>query len=174
MKYFQYHFLFEINQKTFNGIFGKLGFQMFWSILNLIWFGPQFWSINIKSRLIWIMIFRQNSVIQAILFWVALESEKCTPYSKHHYTWLKCLIYLLDLKQCQDILGDFYSTNAWGKKPAKNLFMSFCTIFWYVILGWYHNNLLMKIKLKQTSYWSKFLKQVFFSVKKVNYIFIPK
>ena len=31
---------------------------------------------------------------------------------------------------------------------VKNLFMSFCTIFWYVILGWW------KIG-KQTSYWSK-------------------
>ena len=27
-----------------------------------------------------------------------------------------------------------------------NLFMSFCTIFSYIILGWYHDNLLMKIK----------------------------
>ena len=27
-----------------------------------------------------------------------------------------------------------------------NLIMSFCTIFLYVILGWYHHNLLMKIK----------------------------
>ena len=42
------------------------------------------------------------------------RKRKCAPYSKHHYTWLTCLIYLLDLEQCQDILGDFYLTNAWG------------------------------------------------------------
>ena len=29
---------------------------------------------------------------------------------------------------------------------TSNLFMSFCTIFLYIILGWYHNNLLLKIK----------------------------
>ena len=28
----------------------------------------------------------------------------------------------------------------------SNLFISFCTIFSYIILGWYHDNLLMKIK----------------------------
>ena len=32
------------------------------------------------------------------------------------------------------------------KRKIKNLFMSFCTIFSYVTLGWYHDNLLMKIK----------------------------
>ena len=80
----------------------------------MIWFEPQlstYWSI----------IFGQNSVIQAILFWVALESEKCTPYSKHHYTWLKCLIYLLDLKQCQVILGDFCSRHKVRSKQIQFL-----------------------------------------------------
>ena len=51
-----------------------------------------------------------------------------------------------------------------------NLFMSFCTIFSYVILGWYHDNLLMIKLSKQTSYWSN---TGFFSqLKKVNNIFI--
>ena len=45
---------------------------------------------------------------------------------------------------------------------TKNLFMSFCTIFSYVILGWYHNDLLMKLPIGP--------KQVLFSVKN---IFIP-
>ena len=51
-----------------------------------------------------------------------------------------------------------------------NLFLCFCTIFSYVILGWYHDNLLMIKLSKQTSYWSN---TVFFSqLKKVNNIFI--
>ena len=41
----------------------------------------------------------------------------------------------------------------------KNLFMSFSTIFSYVILGWYYDILGWKL-CKQTSYWSK---TVFFS-----------
>ena len=53
---------------------------------------------------------------------------------------------------------------------TSNLFMSFCMIFSYIILGWYHHNLLMKIKqinflLVENSF--------FFSVKKVNNTFIP-
>ena len=35
-----------------------------------------------------------------------------------------------------------------------NLFMSFCTIFLYVILGWYQDNCWWKLS-KQTFYWSK-------------------
>ena len=38
------------------------------------------------------------------------------------------------------------SLSFWKKRKIKNLFMSFCTIFSYIILGCYHYNLLMKIK----------------------------
>ena len=51
-----------------------------------------------------------------------------------------------------------------------NLFMFFYTIFSYVILGWYHLNLLMKIK--ETNF-SLVQNSFFFSVKKVNNSFIP-
>ena len=66
---------------------------------------------------------------------------------------------------------DMYNANptqAWKKKDAAiylvtslatkvritNLFMSFGTIFWDVILGWYYNILWWKL-CKQTSYWYK-------------------
>ena len=110
--------------------FGEMGFtgvsKTFWIILILIWFEPQLNYLlkhrYFKSLKIWIIIFGQNSVIQAILFWVALESENVPLIpSTTTYTWLTCLIYLLDLEQCQDILEDIYLTEvAWGIKSAMS------------------------------------------------------
>ena len=58
------------------------------------------------------------------------------------------------------------SCSGCGRKVSKDLFMSFGTIFWYVILGWYYNILGWKLS-KQTSYWSK--TGFFFSVKNHNF-----
>ena len=56
------------------------------------------------------------------------------------------------------------------QKVIKNLFMSFGTIFWDVILGWYYDILGWKL-CKQTSYWSK---TGFFSQLKIILNFHPK
>ena len=39
------------------------------------------------------------------------------------------------------LLSGWTFKKAWRRCQIKNLFMSFCTIFLYVILGWYHNNM---------------------------------
>ena len=39
-----------------------------------------------------------------------------------------------------------FSWEEYNEINIKKLFISFCTMFWYIILGWYHDNLLMKIK----------------------------
>ena len=41
---------------------------------------------------------------------------------------------------------EFRAPQKMGKRWIRNLFMSFCTILSYVILEWYHDNLLVKIK----------------------------
>ena len=47
------------------------------------------------------------------------------------------VVFLLHFKSSQLILSSTY---------IKNLFMSLCTIFLYLTLGWYYDNLLMKVK----------------------------
>ena len=66
--------------------------------------------------------------------------------------------------------NDYYSDTLQPNEKMTNFFMSFCTIFSYIILGWYHDNLLIKLS-KQTSYWSR---TGFFShlKKYINNIFI--